>query len=133
MMVLGMCSVVGAEETETTSGTSADKGQITITNAVPEQTYTIYQILELESFSDKIATDPNSGNYAYKATTKWKKFVESETGKIYLQTDGSGYVTWVKNADPAAFAKAALAYAKEETPSILKMLQRLQREKLLQR
>lgn len=115
MMVLGMCSVVGAEGT---SGTSATKdGKITIKNAVPKQTYTIYQILELESFSDKTAENP--GNYAYKATTKWKGFVESTTGKKYLNTDDdSGYVTWVKNADPAAFAKAALAYAKEQTSSI---------------
>ena len=115
MMVLGMCSVVGAEGT---SGTSATKdGKITIKNAVPKQTYTIYQILELESFSDKTAENP--GNYAYKATTKWKGFVESTTGKKYLNTDNdSGYVTWVKNADPAAFAKAALAYAKEQTSSI---------------
>lgn len=116
MMVLGMCSVVGAEE-NTTSGTSAtNDGKITIRNAVPKQTYTIYRILELESFSDKTAE--NKGNYAYKATSKWKEFVESETGKTYLETDGSGYVTWVKNADPAAFAKAALAYAKNSTKPI---------------
>lgn len=114
MMVLGMCSVVGAEET---SGTSATKdGKITITNAVPKQTYTIYQILELESFSDKTTKD--TGNYAYKATNKWKNFVESKTGQTYLKTDSSGYVTWVKNADPAAFAKAALAYAKDSTTLI---------------
>ena len=116
MMVLGMCSVVGAEG-EGTSGTSATKdGKITIKNAVPEQTYTIYQILELESFSDKKTKD--TGNYAYKATSKWKSFVESSTGKTYLETDNSGYVTWKKNAEPAAFAKAALAYAKEQTSSI---------------
>lgn len=116
MMVLGMCSVVGAEGTGTTSGTSADKGQITITNAVPKQTYTIYQILELESFSDKTTKD--TGNYAYKATSKWKNFVESSIGKTYLETDDSGYVTWKKNADPAAFAKEALDYAKKQTTSI---------------
>lgn len=116
MMVLGMCSVVGAEE-NTTSGTSAtNDGKITIRNAVPKQTYTIYRILELESFSDKTAE--NKGNYAYKATSKWKEFVESEIGKTYLETDSSGYVTWVKNADPAAFAKAALAYAKNSTKPI---------------
>lgn len=114
MMVLGMCSVVGAEETSETSATK--DGKITITNAVPKQKYTIYQILELESFSDKTAENP--GNYAYKATTKWKGFVESETGETYLKTDGSGYVTWVENADPVAFAKAALAYAKDPTNSI---------------
>ena len=117
MMVLGMCSVVGAEE-NTTSGTSApNKGKITIDKAIEGQTYTIYQILELESFSDKTAENP--GNYAYKATTKWKGFVESETGETYLKTDGSGYVTWVENADPVAFAKAALAYAKDPTNSIV--------------
>lgn len=77
MMVLGMCSVVGAEGTSETSATK--DGKITITNAVPKQKYTIYQILELESFSDKTAENP--GNYAYKATTKWKGFVESETEK----------------------------------------------------
>lgn len=116
MMVLGMCSVVGAEGA-TTSGTSAtNDGKITIRNAVPKQTYTIYRILELESFSDKTAE--NKGNYAYKATSKWKEFVESKIGKTYLETDGSGYVTWVKNADPAAFAKAALAYAKNSTKPI---------------
>ena len=114
MMVLGMCSVVGAEGTSGTSATN--DGKITITNAVPKQTYTIYRILELESFSDKTAE--NSGNYAYKATTKWKEFVESTTGKKYLNTDDSGYVTWVKDADPAAFAKAALAYAKNSTKPI---------------
>ena len=115
MMVLGMCSVVGADGTSETSATK--DGKITITNAVPKQKYTIYQILELESFSDKTAENP--GNYAYKATTKWKGFVESETGETYLKTDGSGYVTWVENADPVAFAKAALAYAKDPTNSIV--------------
>lgn len=35
MMVLGMCSVVGAEGTSETSATK--DGKITITNAVPKQ------------------------------------------------------------------------------------------------
>lgn len=114
MMVLGMCSVVGAEGMSETSATK--DGKITITNAVPKQTYTIYQILELESFSDKTTKD--TGNYAYKATSKWESFVKSATGKKYLETDDSGYVTWKKDADPAAFAKEALDYAKKQTTSI---------------
>lgn len=36
MMVLGMCSVVGAEETGTTSGTSETTGSITINNAIKD-------------------------------------------------------------------------------------------------
>ena len=48
MMVLGMCSVVGAEGT---SGTPATTGSITIKNAAPGETYNIYRILDLESYS----------------------------------------------------------------------------------
>ena len=59
MMVLGMCSVVGAEGT--TSGMSATTGSITINNAAPGGTYNIYRILDLESYSDE--------NYAYKLRT----------------------------------------------------------------
>ena len=92
MMVLGMCSVVGAEE-NTTSGTSApNKGKITIDKAIEGQTYTIYQILELESFSDKTAE--NSGNYAYKVADSWGDFFkEGAKGRDYVTIDDAGYVT----------------------------------------
>lgn len=111
MMVLGMCSVVGAEETETTSGTSAYKGKITIDNAIVGQTYRIYQILELESFSDK-TTKPNTGNYAYKAVKEWEKFIT--TGEDLKIEDG--YVYWKgdnTDARAAELAKKALVYANE--------------------
>lgn len=115
MMVLGMCSVVGAEET---SGTSADyEGKITIDNAIVGQTYTIYQILELESFSDK-TTEPNTGNYAYKPTSAWEQFVsdvKNESGVKYFIKDGE-YVKWNPEVGTdatviAKFAKEALEYA----------------------
>ena len=115
MMVLGMCSVVGAEET---SGTSADyKGKITIDNAIVGQTYTIYQILELESFSDK-TIEPNTGNYAYKPTSAWEQFVsdaKNESGVKYFIKDGE-YVKWNPEVGTdatviAKFAKEALEYA----------------------
>ena len=115
MMVLGMCSVVGAEET---SGTSADyKGKITIDNAIVGQTYTIYQILELESFSDK-TIEPNTGNYAYKPTSAWERFVsdaKNESGVKYFIKDGE-YVKWNPEVGTdatviAKFAKEALEYA----------------------
>lgn len=117
MMVLGMCSVVGAEGAGTTSGTSADKGKITIDNAIVGQTYTIYQILELESFSDK-TTEPNTGNYAYKPTSAWEQFVsdaKNESGIKYFIKDGE-YVKWNPEVGTdatviAKFAKEALEYA----------------------
>lgn len=130
MMVLGMASVVSAEGT-TTSGTSAvDKGKITIDNAIVGQTYKIYKILELESFSDKPLTGTNIGNYAYKVAEGWNEFITSAKtsdgtdGKAYLIRDKSGYVTWnseVSRDDShiKEFAKKALVYATTHSSSII--------------
>lgn len=111
MMVLGMASVVSADTT--TSGTSATKGKITIDNAIVGQTYKIYQILELESFSGKPSTGTNTGNYAYKVATGWDNFIITGEGKNYLEIK-DGYVNWKGARDDARvaeFAKEALAYA----------------------
>ena len=107
MMVLGMSSVVSAAGP---SGT----GKIKINNAVVDQTYNIYKILDLESY------DATTGNYAYKpATNEWKDFL-NETGIIgtYVEVDSDDYVTWKTGADAAKFAKEALAYAKDTTNNI---------------
>ena len=113
MMVLGMASVVSAEGT-TTSGTSATtKGKITIDNAIVGQTYKIYQILELESFSGKPSSGTNTGNYAYKVANGWNDFITTGEGKGYLEST-DGYVKWKGTTDEARiaeFAKIALAYA----------------------
>lgn len=110
MMVLGMCSVVGAEGT-TTSGKYNDNGTITITKAIDGQTYTIYRILKLESFSR--GDDRDKGNYAYTVEEGWGSFVSGENIKDkYLKTDSSGYVTWVEGADKVKFTQEALKYAK---------------------
>ena len=83
-------------------------GSITIEDAVVGQTYTIYQILDLESYN------AIANAYAYKATTAWNSFINSDAIKgTYVNVDDQGYVTWVKDADAAAFAKAAQKYAKE--------------------
>lgn len=81
-------------------------GTITIDNAVKGQTYTIYEILYLESYNK------DAGAYAYKAATAWSSFINSGAVKgVYVSVDDQGYVTWVKDADAAAFAKLAQAYA----------------------
>lgn len=123
MMVLGMCSVVGAVETSGTSET--DKGKITIDNAIVDQTYTIYRILELESFSDKTTTKPNTGNYAYKAVKEWEDFIKTGEGKDYLEIK-DGYVYWKgdnTDARAAELAKKALVYAKDSKNNITASLQ----------
>lgn len=81
-----------------------DGGSITIGNAVVGARYDIYQILYLESYN----TATNS--YAYKANSQWATWLGTQTE--YVTVADNGYVTWVKGADTAAFAQAALAYAK---------------------
>lgn len=120
MMVLGMCSVVGAEGT--TSEPSATTGSITISKAAHGETYNIYRILDLESYSGSRET----GNYAYKlrtdtvtgSTGNWSEFIKSPgINSTYVILDGE-YVTWKDGAKAEEFAKKALEYAKESTTKI---------------
>lgn len=96
------------------SGTNDNSGKITINNAVKDQTYTIYQILILESYSDENDDQTQGdGAYAYKAAAAWADFVSRDDIKgKYLKTDAQGYVTWVEGADVADFAELAKAHAK---------------------
>lgn len=81
-------------------------GSITVDNAVVGQTYTIYEILRLESYN----ADTNA--YSYKATDAWEEFINGDGIKgIYVDVNKQGYVTWHEGADASAFAKAAQAYA----------------------
>lgn len=86
-------------------GTNDNSGKITITNAEVGHTYNAYQILVLESYNTE------KGAYSYKANADWVGWLEDQTQ--YVSIDDQGYVTWVKDADAAAFAKAALAHAEE--------------------
>ena len=113
MMVLGMCSVVGAAD-GTSGSYGDDDGIIRITSAIEGQTYTIYRMLKLESFSGK--------NYSYKAEDKWENFVNTAVtsdGKKYFKVDDvNGYVEWnpdvtKDDANKAELAKKALEYAKD--------------------
>ena len=93
-----------------TAFAEGETGSITINDAVVGQTYTIYQILDLESYN------ASANAYAYKATTAWNTFISSEAIKgTYVEVDAQGYVTWKESADAAAFAKAAQKYAKDNS------------------
>lgn len=100
-MVLGIAATAFAE---------GETGSITINDAAVGQTYTIYQILDLESYNNETRA------YAYKATTAWNTFINSGAIKdIYVEVDAQGYVTWKGDADAAAFAKLAQKYAKDNS------------------
>ncbi|WP_288240648.1 SpaH/EbpB family LPXTG-anchored major pilin [uncultured Bifidobacterium sp.] len=85
-------------------GTNDNSGSITINDAESGHTYNAYQVLVLESY------DTDKGAYSYKANDDWADWLKGQTQ--YVSIDDQGYVTWVKDADAAAFAKAALAHAK---------------------
>lgn len=91
------------------NGTNDNSGEITIDNAVVGQTYTIYQILKLESYNE------DSKAYSYKATSEWDAFINGNGIKdVYVEVDSQGYVTWKGTTDAsrvAEFAKLAQAYA----------------------
>lgn len=113
MMVVSMSCNVKAEE-GTTPTTETGEGKITINNAIPRQTYTIYKILDLESYRSNVVEGNEIGNFAYKPSSEWKAFLEGDDiNNKYITFDGE-YVLWKENADPAAFAKLALDYAKKD-------------------
>ena len=98
IMVLSMSTVAFAAK-----GTNDNSGSIIINDAEEGHEYKAYQVLVLESY------DTDAGAYSYKADRAWENWLKTQTQ--YVSIDAQGYVTWVKDADPAAFAKAALAYA----------------------
>ncbi len=86
-----------------------ETGSITINGVSEDTTYSIYQLLDLESY------DKTSGAYSYKVNAAWTAFFATDEAKAYITIDEAGYVTWVAGeADSvvAAFAQKALAYAK---------------------
>lgn len=102
MMVVSMSCNVKAEE-------GTEKGTITINNAVNEQTYTIYKLLDLKSYVPE--TIDQKGLYSYKPATEWRDFFETTDAKSFITIDENGYANWVEGADQAEFAQKALAYA----------------------
>ena len=84
-----------------------ETGSITINDAVPGQNYNAYQLLYLESYNK------DAGAYAYKANSAWETWLKTQTD--YVSIDAQGYVTWVENADAAAFAKLAQVEAAKMT------------------
>ena len=79
------------------------KGSITINGTVSGETYTIYRMFKLDSY--------NGDAYSYTVESAWENFFKTGVGKDYI-TLTNGHPTWTEGADAAAFAKAALAWAK---------------------
>ena len=84
-------------------------GSITINNIAEDTEYSIYQLLDLESYNK------TTGAYSYKVNSAWTTYFGTDEAKAYIAIDEAGYVTWVageSDAVVAEFAQKALAYAK---------------------
>ncbi len=106
VMVLSLATTAFAADGDT------DNGKITISDAIVGQTYTIYQILDLESYNETAKA------YSYKVAAGWENFFKAAeggnaagAGLSYVDIDDQGYVTWKSGADVKEFAKAAKTYA----------------------
>lgn len=116
MMVVSMsCSVKADEGTTATT----EKGTITINNAITEQTYTIYKILDLESY------DKAKNNYSYKPANGWETFID-QNDEYFIKNEYDG-ISWKasegeteaqKQERASTLAKKALDYAKDSSHSI---------------
>lgn len=109
-----LCAMaVPAFAAEGASGTSTGNGSINITNAANGETYTIYRIFDLESYS--------GDNYSYKLSSKWAGLANDATFNTYFTITTGGYVvpkdTYTGEA-VKTFAAAALAFAKSTTAPI---------------
>lgn len=92
-------------------GTNAENGTITIDNAVKNETYTIYKMLNILSY------DTEKNIASYEVLPAWVNFFnKSEYGFDFTTSTNNTLLIKsgdLKNIDMATFAKDALAYAEE--------------------
>lgn len=106
-LVLAMAVPAFADEPTT--------GSITINKATAGTTYTAYKIFDLDYVD---ATTTTKASYAYKADDNWKAFVTGTgAGAAYVDYNEKTRAVTAKDTfnegQAPAFAKAALAYAKD--------------------
>lgn len=101
IMVMSMATTAFAA-----TGENDDTGSITIDKAHVGATYSVYQILKLDTY------DTSINSYIYEPAPGWETFV---TTNSHLATKANGTVEWTgptTEAAKAEFIEEALAYAK---------------------
>ena len=86
-MVCAMAIPAFATDGDATAAAATGTGSITIENAVTNQTYKIYRILNLEYHADTKA-------YRYTANGAWEDFILRENNNFKLDKE-TGAVTWI--------------------------------------
>lgn len=94
---------------------AAGNGSITINKAIVDETYSIYRVLDLETY------DKTNNHYIYRANADFKAFVESTEASAYLEAkneNGNTYYVWkgeTTDTRVQEFAKLAFAYAENNS------------------
>ena len=94
---------------------AAETGSITINKAVFDETYSIYRVLDLETY------DKTNNHYIYRANANFKVFVESTEASAYLEAkneNGNTYYVWEGDTTDTRvqeFAKLAFAHAENNS------------------
>ena len=90
-MLCAMAIPAFATDGDATAAAATGTGSITIENAVTNQTYKIYRILNLEYHAD-------TNSYRYTANGAWEDFILRENNNFKLDKE-TGAVTWI-NTNP---------------------------------
>lgn len=108
-ILLTQISPLSVSASDKNTGTNASDGVITIENALEGKTYTIYQMLTLESWDE----EKEAYTYTISSSSSWYNFLNGYEGVTLTQRGTTDtYVVTMTGVDAAAFAKDALAYAK---------------------
>ena len=99
---------------------AAEKGTITINQAIVNESYNIYKVLDLETY-DKV-----NNHYIYRAASGWETFLDGATDYLEARNEnGDKYYVWKDGVDKSMakeFAEKAYKYAKDNniTPTMTK-------------
>lgn len=117
LLSLAVLFVMALVQMNPLSVSATSNGSITINKAIVGETYSIYKVLELETY------DATNKHYIYRATTEFKAFIESADGQKYLTAqngNNTGDTFYVWNGETTdsrvqEFAKLAMKYAEDHT------------------
>lgn len=111
-LVLAMAAPAFAATASPTKTEDRGNGTITVENAKNGETYSLYRIFDLVSYTPKNGDE--AAKAVYKVTSAWKSFIQSQG--IYITLDKNDQPTWQTEADVAAFVKLAKSAAESIDP-----------------
>lgn len=111
-LVLAMAAPAFAATASPTNTKDQGTGTITVENAKNGETYSLYRIFDLVSYTPKNGDE--AAKAVYKVTSEWKSFIQSQG--TYITLDKNDQPTWKADAEVVAFVKLAKTAAESMSP-----------------